>query len=249
MVNFKNRLVSLYSLRHTIRGAMLSCLVACALLLLSLAGAAAAAPYDLMVLVYAPDDGPAQVALGYAGLVDHTVVRNGIAELARRSGAAISGINLRDQQQGQGVPAKATAAEFTAIGLLSPLTGALPVGAIIRSLPEWQHARLVFVVGERFTFTGPVSVRADGFSLQLVNAMKPYEYDVERSTEGAPATAPAVRPRKARPQPWLPALLIGLPIGALVGWLASDRGTGRVAARLHRSADPAAPKGDNTNGT
>ncbi len=177
--------------------------------------------YDCTVIVFAPDAGPAQVALSYPTVIDHTTLREGIQSLAQATGASIRQVEVEDGQQARGGPAKGTAAQFTADGLLRPHTGALPVGPIIRSLPHWHRMRLAFMVGEQFTFAGPSDASADGFVVRLVNRMKPYEYDVERKSGGA-AAPEAAEEEKPASRALLPAVLIGLPAGFLVGWLLGD---------------------------
>ena len=183
-------------------------------------GAQEATSYDLMVLVYAPDVGPAQVAMSYPKVVDHAAIEKGLGELARRTGARISGARISDGRQARGTAEVGTAVEFTATDLLDEARGGLPVGAIIRSLPEWQHMRLAFMVGEGFRWSGPGTTTADGFSVRLVSSMQPYEYDVERKS--GRLAPPVVAPQKrAESRAVLPALLIGLLAGFAIGWLAT----------------------------
>jgi hypothetical protein len=186
-----------------------------------------AAAYDLTVIVYAPDAGPAQVAIGYPRVVDHAAIQKGLGELVQRTGAVISSTQIRDEREGRGMGETGTAVEFAAAGLIPGAQGALPVGPIIRSLPEWQHMRLAFVVGEAFPWIGPGTTMADGFAVQLVSSMKPIEYDVERkSSRLAP---PAVTTQqKAVSAAAVPAVLIGLPAGFLIGWLTYGAGGARA---------------------
>ena len=208
-----------------VRFGLLACSLAAFILFARpvIAGEAATRPdYDLTVIVFAPDLGPAQVALSYPKLVDHATLRQAIAQLAQKTGATVSGLQIQDGRQARGLPEPGTAAEFSVQGLLNPRGGALPVGPIIRSLPEWRRLRLVFMVGEAFTFLGPTQAMADGFSVRLVSRMKPYEYDVERSSrEAAPTKAVAAEEEQVS-SALLPAILVGLPAGFLVGWLLSD---------------------------
>lgn len=182
--------------------------------------------YDLTVIVFAPDAGPAQVALSYATLVDRTTLQEGLDALAQATGASIDQVEIEDAQQARGGPEKATAAQFAATSLVRPQTGTLAVGPIIRSLPEWHRMRLVFIVGEEFPFVGPVDASVDGFVVTLINRMKPYEYDVERKSGGA-ATPDTAAEREPASRALLPAVLIGLPAGFLVGWLLGDVTPGR----------------------
>ncbi len=183
--------------------------------------------YDLTVIVFAPDAGPAQIALSYSSLVDRSTLLEGIDALAQAAGISIDQVEVEDGQQARGDPEKATAAQLTAHGLVRPQTGTLPVGPIIRSLPDWRRMRLVFIMGERFPFTGPLGASADGFVVRLVNRMKPYEYDVERKSGGVAAPAAATAEKPVSPA-LLPAVLIGLPAGFLVGWLLGDVTPGRA---------------------
>jgi len=103
----------------------------------------------------------------------------------------------------------------------------LPVGAVIRSLPDWQHMRLAFVVGEQFTFLGPTGAIADGFAVRLINQVAAYEYDVERMSERL--TPPREPDLPARRPPLLPAALIGAVTGLAAGWMLAaplSRGSG-----------------------
>ena len=182
--------------------------------------AAKTVSYDLTVLVYAPDVGPAQVAIGYPKVVDHAAIVKGLGELAGRTGARMSGVRISDGRQARGMAEVGTAAEFTATGLLDEKRGALPVGPIIRSLPEWQHMRLAFMVGERFPWSGPGTTTADGFSVRLLSSMQPYEYDVERKSSRL-APQEVAPQRRAESRAVLPALLMGLLAGFAIGWLAT----------------------------
>ena len=208
-----------------INPALLACCVAAFALIacpIQAGGPVAIPGYDLTVIIVAPDIGPAQVALSYPKLVDHAALQQAIGALAAKTGASVTDLQIEDGRQGRGLPETGTAAQFSARGLLDPRGSALPVGPIIRSLPEWRHMRLVFMVGEAFRFMGPAEAVADGFSVQLVTRMKPYEYDVERkSGEAAPRSEVAAKQEQVS-SALLPAMLVGLPAGFLVGWLLSD---------------------------
>jgi predicted GIY-YIG superfamily endonuclease len=189
--------------------------------------------YDVMVLVYAPDEGPARVAMSYPAVVDHEAIRRGLGELARRSGATIGDVRISDGKLGRGMAEMGTAAEFAARGLVREAQPALPVGPIIRSMPEWRRMRLVFVVGEGFQWAGPRTTAADGFALDLVSSMKPYEYDVEIRSSGPVPPEAAAKPAPG-PAGVLPALLIGLPAGVAMGWLALGERQGSRARTSRR---------------
>ena len=180
--------------------------------------AAPTAAYDLTVIVYAPDVGPAQVAISYPRVVDHAAIEKGLGELAGRTGAVISAVKVTDGQRGQGMSETGTAVEFSAVGLIRQAQGSLPVGAVIKSLPEWEHMRLAFLVGEAFRWTGPGATTAEGFAVRVVSSMKPIEYDVERKSEELAPPAPPVE-EKPVSLAVLPAVLIGLPAGFATGWL------------------------------
>jgi len=200
---------------------------------LLLAGGAAwgQSEYDLTVLVVAPEQGPTELAVSYPTVVDHDALSSGIARLARSSGAVLGEVKIVDLQRARGAPQQGTAAEFTITGLIHEASGSLPVGPIIRALPDWQHARLVFVMPDGFPFVGPGDTVADGFAVKLVNDMQAYEYDVERRSVGPAPSAQATEAGPTR-RPMLSVVLIGLPAGFLVGWLLGDRRTGpTVTAR------------------
>jgi len=199
------------------------------------AGASSSAqPYDIVVMVIASGSGDPQVALSYARPVSHRALRSGIEGLARGTGAKVSGVAIRDARVARGIAEKGTDAEFSAAGLIGE-DGPLPVGPIIRSLPEWEHMRLVFALREDYPFAGPFDVTADGFGVRLVNRVATYEYDVERisktgraqdrsgvagslgsSGAGAAESLPSAR---GLSQQLLWAALIALPSGLLLGWL------------------------------
>lgn len=182
-------------------------------------------PYDLIVLVIAPKEGPATVVASYPQVTDHQALREGVAELGRRARATVSQVQVRDAVLTRETAARGTDAEFAAAGLVRS-GGPLPVGPIVRALPDWRHLRLVFVVEEGFRFAGPTEVALTGFSVRLVSDQAPYEYDVERTT-GRPRAAPTSEPgeeAETEPPPRarrgvLPAVMIGLPSGLLLGWL------------------------------
>ena len=209
------------------------------------ARAQVAEDYDLTVIVFAPDAGPAQVALSYSTLIDRATLLEGLHALEQAAGVPIGPVEVEDGQQLRGEPQKATAAQFAVNGLVRPQTGTLPVGPIIRSLPDWERMRLVFIVGEQFTFVGPSDTSADGFVVRLVNRMKPYEYDVERKS-GRAAAPQTAADEKSASRALLPAVLIGLPAGFLVGWLLGDVTPGRprteqANASRRRPGHPPAP--------
>jgi hypothetical protein len=181
--------------------------------------------YDLTLLVVSPEAGPAQVAFSYPRVVDHNELSAGIAELARATGAVVSQVEIVDGPLARGSSQEGTAGEFAAAGLIRRQTGALPLGPLIRALPDWHRARLVFVVPGKFGLVGPRDTTADGFLVRLVNDMQPYEYDVERKSVGSGPSAQATEASR-RTGPMVSVALIGLPAGFLVGWLLGDRRTG-----------------------
>ncbi len=207
-------------------------LILCVLLYCRHLGAAAAptgpARCDLTVLVLAapPEGAPsspsALVALSYAHLVDHQRLRSAIADLAARTRIKASDVRIEDSPLERTASSSqadlATAAQFQAPGLVRPHSGVLPVGSIIRALPDWRRMRLIFLVGDRFPFRGPHQAAADGFVLRLLNQVAAYEYDVERMSGRIP---PAEEASAAPPpaEPLLPAALIGIVTGLAAGWL------------------------------
>jgi len=217
---------------------LLVAVVACSSLLP--AAGTAPRPYDIVVTVMARSPGPTRVIIVYPKVVDHAAVRAGVAQLGRRAGFTPSALAVRDGLVARDLAARGTDVEFGAAGLV-PKAGALPVGPIVRSIPDWEHMRLVFLLDEGYGFTGPTVAAASGFAVRLVNQTGAYEYDVERTTgTGRPPAGPAAPPglgagrlrsraeaqsADAEPKPsgsrsLLPAVLIGLPSGLLAGWLA-----------------------------
>jgi len=185
---------------------------------------------DLTVLVLArPLKGaswPASVlvALSYSRIVDHQRLRASIADLMARVGGRPGEIVIEDAplelqtDPSEGKLPLATAAQFQAPGLIRAQSGVLPVGAIIRSLPDWRHMRVVFVVDDQFPFRGPHQAAADGFVLRLINQVEAYEYDVERMSGKVSPPEQASLPGPP-PAPLLPAVLIGMVTGFAAGWL------------------------------
>lgn len=206
----------------------------------TMAADASAKPYDVMVMVAAGEAGMAQVVVSYPNVVDHAALQAAIEGLGRLAEFTPSRLAIRDAPLAKQVSASGTDAQFDAPGLIGS-AGQLPVGPIARSLSQWDHMRLVFMLDPKYPFTGPTDVTAEGLAVRLVNRVATYEYDVERiSRSAAPpgeaeATAGAARPgvpvdaangeRTASRQlpsfahQVLPAALIGLPSGLLVGWL------------------------------
>lgn len=185
--------------------------------------------HDLTVLVVSPQSGSTQMAISYPRVIDHEALSASIVELARATGAVLGEVEIVDLQRARGAPEQGTAAELTVTGLINRASGSLPVGPIIRFLPGWQHARLVFVPPAEFAFVGPRDTIADGFSVRLVNDMQAYEYDVERKSVGSGSSTQATEARPTR-RPMLSVVLIGLPAGFLVGWLLGEGRTGPTAA-------------------
>jgi hypothetical protein len=173
------------------------------------------------------------VALSYSQTVEHEHLRAGIQGLMARVGGSAAEIVIRDVSlephlsPGEATLQLATDAQFQARGLISWGSGMLPVGAVIRSLPDWQHMRLVFIVGDQFTFLGPTGAVADGFHVRLINQVAAYEYDVERMSERL--TPPREPDLPGRRPPLLPAGLVGLVTGLAAGWMLAaplSRGSG-----------------------
>ena len=181
-----------------------------------------ARPYDLTVIVLSRAPAPTQVALGYPRVIDEARLRAGIAELGERAGVKVSEVRIEEAPLGTGSRERATAAQFLAPGLIEGGTGLLPVGAIVRSLPDWEHMRIVFVPEEGFRLSGPRDATVGGFAVRLVNQMEAYEYDVERMSGKAGPTGEAV-PSEGHSVPLLPAIAIAVPPGLLLGWLLADR--------------------------
>jgi hypothetical protein len=186
--------------------------------------------YDLTVLVVTPPSGPTQLAVSYPRVVDHDTLSAGIGGLARATGGVLGDVEMVDLQRARGDPQQGTAAQVAITGLIRTASGSLPVGPIIRALPDWQHARLVFIMPTQFAFVGPRDTIADGFAVQLVNDMQAYEYDVERKSVGSAPSTQATAARRTQ-RPMLSVVLIGLPAGFLVGWLLGERRTSPISAR------------------
>ncbi len=184
---------------------------------------------DLMVMVIARTPEPTRVALMYSRMIDEARLRAGIGELGERAGATVGGIEIQKMPLERDSREMGTGAEFLAPGLVRGETGLLPVGAVMRSLPDWERMRIVFMLDEGFPFSGPRDAAADGFVVRLVNMMEAYEYDVERMTGKVEAGGEAV-PSGGKSAPVLPAVAIGAAPGLVLGWLLADRrGKGRKA--------------------
>lgn len=228
-------------------------LLAIAILLLVCGPAlAAAAPYDIMVMVAATGDKPPQVAISYASATDQSALRAGIETLGKRAHCRPEQVVIRDAPLARQVAAPGTDAQFLAPGMIDT-SGRLPVGPIVRSLPNWSHMRLVFLLPPNYPFAGPGDVTADGLAVRLVNRVATYEYDVERISEepspasvaGGPTAGAKGAGKKAAPsaaaeasRQVLPAALIGLPSGLLVGWLLYGWRGRRSRARRAGGARP-----------
>jgi hypothetical protein len=239
----------------------LATLLACAIwgaVIADVRGALAAPasnPYDIMVMVAAAGGKPAQVAISYPGAIDQASLRAGIVELGRRGHFKPEQVVIRDAPLAQQVATPGTDAQFMAPGLIDP-SGRLPVGPIIKSLPQWNHMRLVFLLDPNYPFSGPADVTAEGLAVRLVNRVATYEYDVERisgelsptgGTSGSSGAAGGVTAAPASGKPVLapgvsrqvlPAVLIGLPSGLLAGWLLSGWRGRRSRARRAAAVRP-----------
>ena len=178
--------------------------------------------YDLIVIVMSRAPAPTQVALSYSRVIDEARLRAGIATLGERAGVKVAEVLIEEAPLTKGSAERATAAQFLAPGLVEPATGLLPVGAIVRSLPDWEHMRIVFIPEAGFRLVGPRDASADGVVVRLVNEMEAYEYDVERMSGKVGPAGEAV-PSEAQSVPLLPAIAIAIPPGLLLGWLLADR--------------------------
>jgi hypothetical protein len=147
------------------------------------APAAERVPYDLVVLVVAGPGVPERVALSYAGLVEGERLRGAVERLAAETGARVTGLVVSDEPVERGLQARATAAKFTAEGLLRA-GGPLPVAAFAEALAQWRRMRLVFVVDQSFPFAGPDSYATEGLAVTLI--------------EGTPEAAPGGKPERSR---------------------------------------------------
>jgi hypothetical protein len=179
-----------------------------------------------MVLVIADPRGGAVVALSYASRVDHGQLRDAIGRLTARTKGRFSGLAIEDKPLETHSRALATAAEFSAEGLLAPRGGALPLVPILDSLPGWRHLRAVFVVPQGFVFAGPETIETPGLTLRLLKGRDVYEYDVVRISGGAAPPGAAARasrsaPRQIRGQRgWGVGLAVVLPVAAVaLAWL------------------------------
>jgi len=194
------------------------------------ASAFSPAPYDLTVVVLATGPGPTRVALSYSHQVDHDGLREAIRQLCGLANCQATEVAIRDAPLEEGSPVLSTSGEFAAAGLVRAGRGALPVGPVVRSLPEWRHLRLVFMVGEDYPFCGPTDSTVDGFVVRLVNRLVAYEYDVELkggSVVPPDESAPSDRPS----EPLLLSVLFGTPSGFLFGLLISTRQQRKSARR------------------
>ncbi len=188
------------------------------------------APYDLTVVVLATGPGPTRVALSYSHQVDHDRLGEAIRQLCLLANCQATEVAISDVPLEEDSAVLSTSAEFAAEGLVRAGRGALPVGPVVRSLPEWRHLRLVFMAGENYPFCGPTNTMVDGFAVRLVNRLVAYEYDVElKSGRVVPPeeSAPSDRAR----EPLLLSALLGAPSGFLFGLLISTKKQKKSARR------------------
>ncbi len=138
------------------------------LLLLAWATIGHAAPrYDTTVMVVNTGDGACEVAVAWDRVESHQAVARAVTSLARAIGARVSGLAVREEPLVRGTSARATSAEFRAVGLVR--SGApLPVEALARALPDWAGMRLAFLLGPSFTFVGPPQGEAAGAQFRLL---------------------------------------------------------------------------------
>jgi hypothetical protein len=179
------------------------------LLVVSLAiprATAPAAEYDLTVIAMGVSPTPTQVAATYAHAVKHDALRTALDGLAHATGRRVESLVFQEVPLYPHSDIVSTGAEFASPGLV--VSGLpLPVEALARALPEWRHLRIAFITGKGFRFAGPPDgIAIDGARARLMTTASGYEYDVERTPEGATlpaapvgsATAPL---RKARALP------------------------------------------------
>ncbi len=205
-------------------------------------------PYDLVVLVVAVPGAAERVAVSYAGLLDGERLRGAVQRLAAGTGARITGLVVVDEPVARGSQVRATAAEFTAKGLLGPGGGPLPVAVLAETLPEWRRMRLVFVVGENFQFAGPDRYDGKGFSATLIKGTDVYEYDVVKMNgESAPAAEPGHQGRKLPVRGGASsrgALIAAVVVSAAAAWFAWWRSKRRARGqRPGASTSEPAPRG------
>jgi hypothetical protein len=182
-------------------GGLLS-LVLCGLLMLLSAtfpppGEAGVHDYDLTVIVFANDPAQTQVAASYSHMVDHALVEARITALTRELGVPMGGLTIDDSPLVHGTEDLSTGVGFQAPGLVAS-GEPLPLAAILRALPDWRHARVVFAVGSGFTFAGPGDGTGVGSAVaRLVGRGSSYEYDVEQGQQGTSTPARITPSRSA----------------------------------------------------
>jgi len=213
--------------------------------------------YDLTVIVFAGDPGQTQVAASYSHTVDHAVVQARATALTGELGVPMSGLTIDDSPLVRGTEGLSTAVEFQAPGLV--VSGQpLPLAAILRGLPDWQHARVAFVVGNGFAFVGPGDGTGVGNAVaRLVGSGSSYEYDVEKGHQGTstparitPSQSTAARralpTRKAPPALGRIVLLSGTLVvaaAAVAAWHSKARAGGLVAVSCTQARFVSKPRG------
>ena len=187
----------------------------------------AAADYDVTVLVLATGEGPDQVAISYARVVNHSQVASAVKDLSRELGVIPGNLSLQEEPVSRGSRERATSAAFSAPGLVRARPRELPVLAIARALPDWRHMQVAFLVGKGFTFHGPSDSEIAGYRVRLVGEGTAYQYDVERmdrgnGAEGETSATQAEAPSRGRAREatsvWggIRRALIGLSLAAAV---------------------------------
>ncbi len=147
----------------------------------------AAADCDVTVLVVATGEGPDQVAISYARVVNHSQLASAVKELSRELGVIPGNLSLQEEPVQRGSRERATSVAFAAPGLVSGRVGELPALAVARALPGWRHMQVAFLVGKGFAFHGPSDSEIAGYRVRLVGQGTAYQYDVERMDRGSGA--------------------------------------------------------------
>lgn len=184
---------------------------------------------NFVVLVYAPDDGPAQVSLSFLKQINHIELTNRIIAMAGKVGWQVSQLKLTDQPKPEG--GRQTTGKFLCSGIVDRQAGVLGVAPLIDEFASEGSFRAIFMVPEMTNFSGPGDFNQGGIPVKLSADADVFEYIVDipkaQQEEAIQERAAQLAPKESRAGKLVWWIVLGLAcigLGAVViGWLRYGR--------------------------
>jgi len=225
---------------------LLATVLAAAGLCSGTATAQLAKPPSAIVLVQ-PTGQDTMLVIAFSKTEPHSRARERVRELARRTGASITSLTVKDTNLEGSAPRPGekdvqTDVEATLTNVSFALGDAFLLQPLVEVMKDTGRFDIMFVVPPQNGFAGLRRYEEKGFLLQLAQEGNPYTYKVlvERGLQDVPqlplrqpAEAPRSQPPpRQEPRSWEVIVLVALAAGVGIGVFALMRK--RAAARLSR---------------